>query len=63
MLAFAMGKAWWAGRVEVIKGVVFVWKTGDFLEFAKIRPVEWQQWRRPGAEFGWTKKFLADQDF
>jgi len=37
-----LGNARWAGRVEVIKRVIFVWKTGDFLDFAKAGPVEWK---------------------
>ena len=30
------------GRVEVIKRVIFVCRTGDFLDFAKVGPVEWK---------------------
>jgi len=37
-----LGNARWAGWVEVIKRVIFVWKKGDFLDFAKVGPVEWR---------------------
>jgi len=37
-----LGNARWAGRVEVIKRVIFVWKTCDFIDFAKVGPVEWK---------------------
>src|SRR6218665_1287902 len=37
-----LGNARWAGRVEVIIRVIFVCKTGDFLYFAKVGPVEWK---------------------
>jgi len=37
-----LGNARWAGRVEVIKRAVFVWKTGHFPDFAKVRPIEWK---------------------
>ena len=38
MLAFWQCR--WAGRIEVIKRVIFGWKTGEFLDFAKVGPVE-----------------------
>ena len=31
----------WAGRVEVIKRVIFVWKSCDFIDFVKVGPVQW----------------------
>ena|SRR6218665_2336323 len=37
-----LGNARWAGRVVVIKRVIFVCKTGDFWDFAKVGPVEWK---------------------
>jgi len=37
-----LGNARCAGRVEMIKGVIFVCKTGDFLDFAKVGPVRWK---------------------
>jgi len=40
MLAF--GQCPVGCRVEVIKRVIFVWKTGDFLDFAKVGSVEWK---------------------
>ena len=40
MLHFA--NAQWAGRVQVINGVIFMCKTGDFLYFAKVGPVQWK---------------------
>ena len=41
-----------AGVVEVIKGWFFVWKTGYFLDFAKVGPVEWRsEIARAGFEF------------
>jgi len=36
-----LGNARWASRVEVIKKVIFVCKTEDFFDFAKVWPVEW----------------------
>ena len=35
------GNARWAGRVKVIKRVIFVWKTGMFFYLVKVEPVEW----------------------
>jgi len=35
-----LGNARLAGRVEVIKKVIFVWKTGDFVNFGKVGQVE-----------------------
>ena len=36
-----LGNARWAGRVEAIKGVIFVCKTGGFLHFAKVGLIQW----------------------
>jgi len=35
----------------VIKRVIFVWKTGNFLDFAKVGPVEWK--------LGWTGRVVV----
>ena len=35
----------------MIKGVIFVCKTGDILDFAKVGPVEWK--------LGWTGRVVV----
>ena len=52
-----------ADLFEVIKWVIFVWKTGDFLDFAKVKLVEWKLgWSSEIARAGFQSQSAPGQE-